>query len=238
MGSPQDEPDRHPDEDQVVAVISTGFWTAETEVTLLLWRSVMGHAKDRFITSEPDHPMHDVNWDEAHTFCRTLTTTLHETDVLSPKWELSLPTDAQWEYACRAGSRTITAFGDSLSGAQAQIDGAFPIGDAAIVPRSGLTAQVGSFPPNAWGLRDMHGNVWEWCADWYTDQLPGGIDPCIKDVSKATLSISSQKPRRVLRGGGFIRGAGAWRSADRGYSKPTAQGAAVGFRVVCRKRAK
>ena len=91
-------------------------------------------------------------------------------------WEYTLPTEAQWEYACRAGTTTATAFGDKLSSKQANFKGK-PYNGAEQGPSLGRDAPVGSYPANAWGLHDMHGNTFEWCRDWYHARLPGGTDP-------------------------------------------------------------
>src|SRR5262249_34028222 len=144
-----------------------------------------------------------------------------------------LPTEAQWEYACRAGTKTATAFGDTLSTKQANFDGNYPYNGAEkgpILARkqpsggvTGYTQPVGSYPPNAWGLHDMHGNVWEWCRDWYGRPVPRGTDPEVKfgDVG------------RVIRGGGWHSSGAACRSATR-MSSPlwSTQDGETGFRVA------
>src|SRR5262249_4711820 len=112
----------------------------------------------------PDHPMENVLWAEAVEFCKRLSALAEEKRAAR---RYRLPTEAEWEYACRAGTTTPFHFGDSLSAKQANFNGNFPYGDAGKGPYLRQTAKVGSYLPNAWGLYDMHGNVAEWCADWY-----------------------------------------------------------------------
>src|SRR5262249_27256291 len=116
--------------------------------------------------------------------------------LLPSGWEYRLPTEAQWEYACRAGTTTSTAFGDKLNGSQANFDGEGPYNGADYGPSLRRTAMVGSYPANAWGLCDMHGNVGEWCRDWYEAALPGGADP--------ELTTQPAHGMHVLRGGSWV----------------------------------
>ena len=122
-----------------------------------------------------DFPVYYVNFAEAEGFCRQLTEKASASGALLSDWEFRLPTEAQWEFACRAGTTTATSFGDKLSSKQANFQGK-PYNGAAEGPSLKRTAPVGSYPANAWGLHDMHGNVFEWCRDWYHRKLPGGTD--------------------------------------------------------------
>jgi sulfatase modifying factor 1 len=124
----------------------------------------------------PSYPMYFVNHLEATDFCLKLTARERRAGRLPPGWEYRLPTEAQWEYACRAGTKTATAFGDRLSSRQADFDGSLPYNGAAQGPKLDRMQPVGSYQSNGWGLCDMHGNAWEWCRDW-DGQRPGGRIP-------------------------------------------------------------
>ena len=126
--------------------------------------------------------------------------------------------------ACRAGTTTATAFGSSLSSTQANFNGEEPYNGAAKGPNLGKTAVVGSYNANAWGLYDMHGNVGEWCRDWYTGTLSGGRNPAVSQPGEATS--------RVLRGGSWGGIGGVCRSASRFRSGPAGRYYYFGFRVA------
>jgi formylglycine-generating enzyme required for sulfatase activity len=125
-----------------------------------------------------------------------------------------LPTEAEWEYACRAGTTTPFAFGDSPSSTQANFDGS-------------KTAPVGSYEPNAWGLHDMHGNVWEWCADWY------GKHYYSRSPRQDPQGPQEEGEGRVIRGGGWEENGSECRSAVRDKAEPVFRACHIGFRVVC-----
>jgi formylglycine-generating enzyme required for sulfatase activity len=165
--------------------------------------------------------MYYVNHLEATAFCRKLTERERQAGRLPPGWEFRLPTEAQWEYACRAGTTTATAFGDRLSSTQANFDGNFPYYGAAIGPSVGRTQPVGRYQPNGWGLCDLHGNVQEWCRDWFSGP-PGGKDPEIKhgDMNRVVRDGSWRCAGRICRSAN--RTAGYW--MDRSYD--------IGFRVA------
>src|SRR5262249_39891026 len=134
-------------------------------------------------------------------------------------WEYRLPTDAQWEYACRAGTKTATAFGDRLSSRQANFSGTFPYDRAAKGPFLGQVAEVGTYQPNAWGLCDMHGNAREWCRDCYQTKSPGRTDP---EVTTSPFSTNGDADR-VVRGGSWRTYGSDCRSARRYGSAPAAR---------------
>src|SRR5436190_21473770 len=176
MGSPSSEPERRPGEDQVEVTLTKGFWIAKYETTQGLWKRVMGKLPGPLTDELPegdDLPVGNVNFAEAEAFCQKLTEFARKSGELPNDWEFRLPTEAHWEYACRAGTTTATAFGDKLSSREANFDGDKPYNGADKGPYLERTTTVGSYDANAWGLRDMHGNVWEWCRDWYQDKLPG-----------------------------------------------------------------
>ena len=179
MGSPPGEPERRPGEDQVEVTLTRGFWMGKYEVTQGQWKRVVGKLPGELTAELPegdDFPVGNVNFAEAEAFCRKLTELARKSGELPEDWEFRLPTEAQWEYACRAGTTTATAFGDKLSSKQANFKGK-PYNGAEAGPSLGRAAKVGSYPANAWGLHDMHGNIFEWCRDWYHAKLPGGVDP-------------------------------------------------------------
>jgi len=182
-----------------------------------------------------DFALHSVNYPEAETFCRKLTERARAAGELPDGWEFRLPTEAEWEYACRAGTTTATSFGDQMSRSQANFSGKVyfqgetnPFADEG--PMLGRSTKVGSYPANAWGLCDMHGNVFEWCLDWYHATLPGGVDP---DLSRE----QGQRNRdgtysRVRRGGAFNDDGMFCRSALRLRYEPERRADHIGFRVV------
>jgi formylglycine-generating enzyme required for sulfatase activity/serine/threonine protein kinase len=204
MGSPPSEDDRVIDEDQVKVTLSKGFWMAKTEVTQAQWQAVMG--------SNPSHfkgvnlPVEQVSWNDAQNFIGKVNGRVGNADGR----RMVLSTDAEWEYAARAGES-----GPYSGGSIDQVawyDG-----------NSGRTTHsVGTKKPNAWGLHDMHGNVWEWCADWYGDTLPGGLNP------KGPASGAY----RVRRGGGWNGVATYCRVAYRNGSNPTDSRNSFGLRVA------
>jgi formylglycine-generating enzyme required for sulfatase activity len=148
-----------------------------------------------------------------------------------------LPSEAQWEYACRAGSATPFHFGETISSELANYDGTSTYGDGPKGKYRKQTTPVGMFPANAWGLKDMHGNVWEWCLDQWHPSYEGApmdasawVDAYIKraDVNKDDRFIS-----RLLRGGSWLNHPGGCRSAYRNHHRPGEVGILVGLRVVC-----
>ena len=143
---------------------------------------------------------------------------------LPSAWTCTLPTEAQWEYACRAGTRTVFHFGDSANGVKANIDGNIPFGTDETGPSVGGPRPVGSYPSNAWGIHDMHGNVWEWCRDWYQGDYyeDGQIDPSGPETGD----------RKIARGASFANQGGAARAAWRHTFEPDMSSPFVGFRAV------
>ena len=198
MGSPSDEAERRDNETQRPVPIPEGFWLAQHPVNQQQWQAVMG-ANPSERGKGDLHPVDSVSWDDAQKFCE--------------KTGLGLPTEAQWEYACRAGTTTPFGIGDgaSLNAQLANFDGGYPYGSGRDgfkwIDRNGTLPQ-GSFPPNAWGLHDMHGQLWEWCEDKY--EAAGRV--------------------RVLRGGSWISDGGYARSALRYSSAPVNRRYRFGFR--------
>ena len=177
MGSAASERGRNEDEHQHRVAITVPFYLGVYEVTQTEYLRVMGRnpscfsrtgkggAKVRDVDTSR-LPVEMVSWENATEFCRRLSE-LSEEKLAGRVY--GLPTEAEWEYACRAGTRTVFHCGDSLSSAQANFDGSKPYGTAPKGVGLDRTTTVGSYEPNAWGLYDMHGNVWEFCQDWYSD---------------------------------------------------------------------
>jgi formylglycine-generating enzyme required for sulfatase activity len=162
MGAPEDEPERFPNEGPRHKVrLNQGFWLADTACSQALWRAVMGNNPSRF-QDDPQNSVESVSWDEAQVFLGRLQAWL-------PGVKLSLPSEAEWEYACRAGSDSPFNFGDTISPDLANYDGNYTYGDGREGEYRLKTVPVKSFAPNAWGLWQMHGNVWEWCAEGRRD---------------------------------------------------------------------
>ena len=232
MGSPPGEPDRRPDEGQVEVTLTRGFWMAKYEATQGQWTRIAGTLPGPLTAALPagdDFPVGNVNFAEAEGFSRKLTERGHRSGALPKNWEFRLPTEAQWEYACRAGTATATAFGDKLGHKQANFQGT-PYNGAAPGPSLKRAAKVGSYPPNAWGLHDMHGNTYEWCRDWYHVTLPGGTDPDLRDARGARNRDGTYS--RVRRGGAWVDDGWACRSAFRSRFEPDRRYDHIGFRVV------
>jgi formylglycine-generating enzyme len=232
MGSPPNEPERRPDEAQVEVTLTKGFWMGKYEVTQGEWRLVVGKLPGQLTAAggEGDElAVYNVNYAEAEGFCRKLTELGRQSGDLPAGWEFRLPTEAQWEYACRAGTTTATAFGDKLSSKQANFQGK-PYNGAEDGPSLKRAAKVGSYPANAWGLHDMHGNVVEWCRDWYHWQLPGGNDPDLSSV-RGTMNRDGTFSRS-RRGSAWTDDGWASRSAFRQRFEPERRYDHIGFRVV------
>ena len=164
MGSPPGEVERRPDETQVDVTLTRGFWMGKFAVTQGQWKRVMGKLPGELTPKGGDgdnFPVYNVNFAEAEAFCRKLTQQAHQSR-LPADWEFRLPTEAQREYACRAGTTTATAFGNQLSSKQSNFQGK-PYNGAEVGPSLNRATEVGSYSANAWGLCDMQGNVCE-CA--------------------------------------------------------------------------
>ncbi len=212
MGSPESEQGRYKDETQHKVTLTNGFWIMETEVTQIQWQSVQGDNPSHF--RGDSFPVECVSWDNCQDFCRKCA-------LLG--LPLQLPTEAQWEYACRAGSQKPFFDGERISGTKANCDGTSFEGTNAKEPYLGQATVVRSYKPNAWNIYDMYGNVWEWCADWYGDYpFSKVIDPV------GPFNGSS----RVHRGGSWSGFAEHCRSACRGSSVSSRRDFSLGFRCI------
>jgi formylglycine-generating enzyme required for sulfatase activity len=213
MGSPSYESMRGNDEIQHAVTISRPFYMGIYEVTQAQWQAVMGNNPGFFRGG--DHPVEQVSWDDALEFCRKLSAQTGR--------KVRLPTEAEWEYACRAGTTTAFNTGGTISAEQANYDGDYTYGGGRKGVYRKKTTPVGIFPANAWGLYDMHGNVWEWCSDWY-----GKYD---RTAPEDPQGISSET-YRVIRGGSWHNNPGYFRSAFRYRSDPGNRSYDLGFRVA------
>jgi formylglycine-generating enzyme required for sulfatase activity len=243
MGSPDDEPERYKDEVLHEVTLTSGFYMQTTQATVGQWRQF---AKEFGYKSEAEtsggaytwtgsewklqkgiywdnpgfaqtdsHPVTCVSWNDAQKLIEWLSKKEGKT--------YRLPTEAQWEYACRAGTTTPFAFGNCLSTDDANYNGNWPLEGCPKGEWRQRTVPVGSLKANAWGLYDMYGNVWEWCEDWYEDYPTGSVvDPTGPSTGAA----------RVLRGGGWNGSAGDCRSALRDGDAPAERDANGGFRLV------
>lgn len=234
MGSPRSEPERRPGEDQVEVTLTRGFWMAKYETTQGLWTRVAGALPGPLTKELPagdDLPVGNVNFAQTEDFCRRLTERGRKSGELPADWEFRLPTEAQWEYACRAGTTTATSFGDSLSSKQANFKGK-PYNGGEPGPSLNRAAPVGSYPTNPWGLHDMHGNTFEWCRDWFHSRLPGGTDPDLYAARATAQPSQNGALSRVRRGGAWSDDGWPCRSAFRVRFEPERGYDHIGFRVV------
>jgi formylglycine-generating enzyme required for sulfatase activity len=233
MGSPRSETGSRPDETQVRVTLTRGFWMAKFEATQEQWTRIVGAFPERQPSAEfglgDDFPVYWVNHAAAEGFCASLSARAKRSGALPANWEFRLPTEAQWEYACRAGTVTATSFGDRLGRDQANFAGQPLNGGRDGVPPRRATP-VGSYPPNRWGLCDMHGNVFEWCRDWYHAPLPGGTDPDLSDRMGTRNRDGSYS--RVRRGGAWNDDGIMCRSAFRLRYEPERTSDHIGFRCV------
>ena len=201
MGSPASDKGRTDDESLHQVTITKQYYMGKYEVTQELWEAVIGHNPSSK-NKGAKLPVTDVSWSDCQEFLKRL----NEKSNAGYR----LPTEAEWEYACRAGTTTAYSFGDRIMKNDANFD------DSTI-------RAVGSYKPNAFGLYDMHGNVWEWCEDWYGAYSAGAVtDP--KGLGWGN--------RRVLRGGSFVSDGSAARSPNRGTNTPTGRLHSFGFRLA------
>ena len=224
MGSPPEEPGRQVDEKQVEVNLSRGFWLGKYEITQAQWRKLMETEPwqaRQYVTDGPNNAATFISWNDARAFCRKLTETEQTAGRLPKIWTYTLPTEAQWEYACRAGSKSAFSFGNDenllrnygwFAGNQPEVDG----------EKAASAQKFGLKKGNAWGLFDMHGNVWEWCLDSYSERLPGGTDP--ESIGKGV--------NHITRGGSWTDDAPSCRSAYRHYQLPGSKNSYLGFRIA------
>ncbi|MEY4354739.1 MAG: hypothetical protein RLZZ609_2980 [Cyanobacteriota bacterium] len=223
MGSPESEEGRADDEGPQHRVKLESFFLGQTPVTQAQWQVVAGRPKvETDLKPDPSNlrganrPVEQVSWEEAMEFCQRLSQ--------RTKREYSLPSEAQWEYACRAGTTTPFAFGETLTPDLANYDGNFTYNTGPKGTYREEMSAVGSFPANAWGLQDMHGNVWEWCLDRWHDSYNGA------PIDGTPWGSTGDQGARLLRGGSWYNGPGFCRSA---YRNRRDRFNNIGFRLLC-----
>ncbi len=216
MGSPMEELKRDNDEGQHHIKLTKPFYMGKFEVTQLQYREIMSENPSKF--GGDNLPVDNVNWYEAARFLKKLS------DKTGLKFRF--PTEAEWEYACRAGTTTAFNTGTTIDSDFANYQATTPYANGIIGKDLERTTKVGSYAPNAFGLYDMHGNVWEWCGDFYD-----------KEYYKITPTVNPQGPQvndgdKVMRGGAWNEKPYKCRSADRNNRGPKANQPVIGFRVV------
>jgi formylglycine-generating enzyme required for sulfatase activity len=237
MGSPADEKERRPDEDQHEVEITRPFYVGVYEVTQEQYERVMGQNPSHFSSTgggkdkvkgmdTRQFPVENVLWEEAVGFCRRLSELPEEKEK---ERTYRLPTEAEWEYVCRGGPffkrSSPPLFGNSLSSTQANFNGNYPYGGAVKGQYLKRPAKVGSYPPNPLGLYDLQGNVWEWCADWYDAEY-------YKHSPRQDPQGPENGKRRVFHGGSWDFNGGFCRAAFRGHYALGERNVNLGFRVV------
>lgn len=224
MGSLDDEPDSESDEGpQHWVTLTEGLWLADTACTQGLWQAVMGGGNPSQFKGDVDLPVEQISWDDVQQFLARLQAFLPE------GVEAVLPTEAQWEYACRAGTITPFSFGDQITTQQVNYDGNYPYDGGAKGEARSATVRVKALSANAWGLHHMHGNVWEWCADAMRDYSE-------QPVSDPSGAMGEESNLRAVRGGSWFDDARYARSAQRDRDPRGRSSSNVGFRFALRSR--
>ncbi|MEH2243041.1 SUMF1/EgtB/PvdO family nonheme iron enzyme [Nostoc sp.] len=216
MGSPAGEAERDKDESPQHEVKVPGFFMGKYEITQAQYQVIMGNNPSNFKGEK--RPVEQVSWDDAVEFCKKLSQKTGKT--------YRLPSEAEWEYACRARTKTPFSFGETINTDLVNYNGNYPYGSVPKGEYRQQTTDVGKFAPNSFGLYDMHGNVWEWCQDVYNDNYQGAP----KD-GNAWLT-GKDNNIKLLRGGSWFSLARYCRSAFRGTNARANRGNVVGFRVV------
>lgn len=218
MGSPETETGRYNYESRQRVDFESGFWLADTAVTQALWLQVHQGDNPSRHQEHPDFPVHGVSWDDAQAFIAQLNEAI-------PGFQGRLPSEREWEYACRGGSDTPFNFGETIDSQQANFNGNYPYANAPKCEFRGKPVPVKSLPANAWGLYEMHGNVWEWCQDAWRESF--------SVVSSVNMPLSWDSPsERIARGGSWDADANFARSAYRYHFDKSQRSEFFGFRLL------
>lgn len=217
MGSPADEPGHEPGERRHRARLSRPVWLGRTEVTQAQWEAVMG--SNPSANRGPDLPVESVSSEDVERFLEAL-------EARSPASGFRLPTETEWERACRAGTTTAYSTGATLESSQANFDGRYPLPGQPKGDVRGETAPVGSYPPNPWGFADLHGNVWEWVADDFCPYPESEDGVAVDPLRRCGSGL------RAIRGGSWLFDADSARCALRYTHRPGDSGPSLGFRVA------
>ena len=221
MGSPKEEVDHSNDEDQHEVSFNHDFFLGKFEVTQEQYEAIEGTNPSQFKGAK--NPVETVSWDDAQKFVKKLNAKFKDRKVT-----FRLPSEAEWEYACRAGTTTPFHFGKESNGKQANSDGTIPYGTTVKGPDLQKTTSVGFYEANAFGLHDMHGNVWEWCEDYYGDYKAAPKDGKVQTIKQSREESSE---RRVVRGGSCYTSSRVSRAAVRFKLAPNSRNQHFGFRV-------
>ncbi len=217
MGSPNTEVGRNEVEETQHEVSISGFFMGKYEITQAQWKAVMGSTNNPSNFKGDNLPIEKVSWNKVQEFITKLNEQTGKT--------YRLPTEAEWEYACRAGTETPFNTGANITTDQANYDGLYPYDSYPTGIYRERTTDVGTFAPNAWGLYDMHGNVWEWCNDWYGEEY-------YNDSPSTDPQGPNTGEFRIIRGGSWYNGAVMCRSARRHAQYPNNTSSYLGFRLV------
>lgn len=219
MGSPESETDRDPDESpRITQNIANGFWLSSHEVTQDLYYKINKINPSNF-DFNGQLPVENISWNEATDFCLNITKSAQEIGIISEEYFFSLPTEKEWEYSCRAGSHTAFSIGEFLTGKQANFK---DIKSSAKHTFVNSTTPIGSYPPNKWGLYDMHGNVAEWTSSRYLDYSNIESKP----------NVINSNTQMVARGGAWNNYSKFCRAAYRNKFSPSFKSIGLGFRLA------
>jgi len=225
MGSPPDEQHRRRWEDLHPVTLTEGYWLGRYEVTQKTWVE-LGMENHSYFKG-PRNPVGKVSWNDALEFCKRLSDHVKAKQEIPEGYVFRLPSEAEWEYACRAGTQTASSFGDAMSSKQANFDGRSPLGKATKGINRKRPMPVGYYSPNAWGFYDMHGNMWEWCLDGWREFTDG------QEVNPRPSRAEINPRYKVVKGGSWYVHGWECRSTARYALRPAVRyNTGIGLRVA------